>query len=99
MDDNADQRDGTPNARFEDRRYYRPGDAALSVIASRGTLGYVALAGPGAALHQIRSSHSVSGRRSECVAGCARGRTDDPDRRGWGTPRGARCPSGGGVSA
>ena len=38
MHDNADQRDGTLNARFEDDRYYRPGDAALSVIASRGTL-------------------------------------------------------------
>ena len=38
MDDNTNQRDATPNARFEDRRYYRPGDAALSVIASRGTL-------------------------------------------------------------
>ena len=35
---NANQRDPIPSARFEDRRYYRPGDTALSVIASRGTL-------------------------------------------------------------
>ena len=35
---NANGLEGTPNARFDADRYYRPGDAALSVIASRGTL-------------------------------------------------------------
>ena len=35
---NANRREPISSERFEDRRYYRPGDAALSVIASRGTL-------------------------------------------------------------
>ncbi len=39
--------EGTPNARFETDRYYRPGDAALSVIASRGTLATWRWAGRG----------------------------------------------------
>ena len=38
MEDNANQREAVPFAHFEHCRYYRPGDAALSVIASRGTL-------------------------------------------------------------
>ena len=81
---NVNRSESAPNARFEDGRYYRPGDAALSVIASRGTLATWRWQGRGPPLHQVRSSHSIFGRRSQCVAGCARGRTDDPDSRGWG---------------
>ena len=36
--DDAHQSENTPNGRFENFRYYRPSDAALGVIASRGTL-------------------------------------------------------------
>ena len=44
---NAYWSDGAPNARFAAHRYYRPGDAALSVIASRGTLATWRWAGRG----------------------------------------------------
>ena len=37
-DQDINRSEGIPNARFEPARYYRPGDAALSVIASHGTL-------------------------------------------------------------
>ena len=44
---NADRAEGIPNGRFEPDRYYRPADAALAVIASRGTLATWRWAGRG----------------------------------------------------
>ena len=35
---NANRRESVPSTRFDNDRYYQPGDAALSIIASRGTL-------------------------------------------------------------
>ena len=43
----ANRSDGKPNARFETDRYYRTGDPALSIIASRGTLATWRWAGSG----------------------------------------------------
>ena len=46
-DQDINRSEGIPNARFEPARYYRPGDAALSVIASRGSLATWRWAGRG----------------------------------------------------
>ena len=95
---NVNRSESAPNARFEDGRYYRPGDAALSVIASRGTLATWRWQGRGP--RYTKFGHRILYLGADLNAWLD-ARVVEPTIRtaeDGGTPRGGRCSSDGGVS-
>ncbi len=95
---NVHRSEGGPSARFEAHRYYRPGDPALSVIASRGTLATWRWQGRGP--RYTKFGHRILYLGADLNTWLD-ARVVEPTIRiaeDGGTPRGARCWSDGGVS-